>query len=227
VTSNIHVPSLADARLSVQDQVTQQYDTKIFESEEIPARALAITRCGVRFTDHYRETPKFDVDAYLQDSALTSITKQLRWYAGKDKLDGYFTIDTPATKAVIGFAAGRRCKLGTVTIRPTCRYAAIYVTAQDMAHDLQDTDKILIVAVARARNTGMKIFNDDRLLAKGTGPVLMEPVKASITLDGSRSPTVHLLDHGGRRTGTRLPVEDNQFEIDGARDKTCYYLVTF
>jgi hypothetical protein len=227
ITSNVHVPSLADARLSVQDRVTQQYDIKTFESDEIPAEALAITRCGVRFTDDYEETPKFDVDPFLQDNALTSITEQLRWHAGKDKLDGYFTINTPATKAVVGFAAGRRCELGTVTIRPTCRYAAIYVTAQDMARDLQDANKILIVAVARARNTGMKIFNDDRLLAKGTGPVLMEPVKASITLEGSKSPTVQLLDHSGRQTGVRVPVEGNHFEIDGARDKTCYYLVTF
>jgi hypothetical protein len=73
----------------------------------------------------------------------------------------------------------------------------------------------------------MKIFNEDRLLEKGSSPILMEPVKASLTLAGRKPPTVHLLDHSGRRTGKTLQVEGNRFEIDGARDKTCYYLVTF
>ncbi len=54
----------------------------------------------------------------------------------------------------------------------------------------------------------------------------MEPVKARITL--KRNPAkVYLLDHDGIRTQKALPIENRSFEIDGARDKTCYYLITF
>jgi hypothetical protein len=224
---NVHVPSLSDARLSAQDKVTQQYDIKTFESEEIPAQTLAIARCGVRFTDTFLKTPTFPIDQYTDRQAIVSTTKQLRWYAGQNKLDGYCTIDTAGTKAVVGFAAGRDCELGEVTIRPECRYAAIYVTAREMDRTLRNSEAWLIVAVARARNTGMKIFNDDRLLERGSSPVLMEPVKASFSVAGRGSPTVHVLDHSGRRTGETLPTNGHRFEIDGARDKTCYYLVTF
>ncbi len=227
VTANIHVPSLAEARLSVNDKVTQQYDVKTFESQEIPAQSLAVARCGVRFTDQFVATPPFKPERFLNQGFYTSSTDQLRWHPGHSKLDGFFTIDTQGTKAVVGFAKGRTCALGTVTIQPDCRYAAIYVTAQEPDRDLESSKKWLIVAVARARNTGMKIFNDDRLLERGSSPVLLEPVKARITIAGSASPSVHVLDHGGRRTSKRLSVKDNTFEIDGLQDKTCYYLVTF
>jgi hypothetical protein len=213
--------------LSVHDRVTQQYDVKTFESEEIPAQSLAVARCGVRFTDQYRETPTFAVERYTQDRTFTSTTGQLQWHAGESKLDGYFTVNSPGTRAVVGFAQGHACQLGNIAIRSDCRYAAIYVTAQEMDRDLEDSKKLLIVAVARARNTGMKIYNDDRLLQRGSSPVLMEPVKASFALTGTKPATVHVLDHSGRRTNRCLPVEDNRFEIDGTRDKTCYYLVTF
>ena len=85
----------------------------------------------------------------------------------------------------------------------------------------------MVVAIARARNTGMKVFNDCRLLARGTGPVVMEPVRARISIRKTGSPTVELLDHDGCRTGKTLRVDNGVFDIDGARDKTCYYLVTY
>jgi hypothetical protein len=52
----------------------------------------------------------------------------------------------------------------------------------------------------------------------------MEPVRAKIELP-IKSGTVILLDHNGRRTDKTLPIRDGIVEIDGARDKTCYYLV--
>ena len=92
-------------------------------------------------------------------------------------MDGFFTIDTDATKGVVGFAEGQVCELGSVTIKPKCRYGAIYVTAKEKDRDLQTSQNLLVVAVARARNTGMKVYNEDRILERGEGPVLMEPVK--------------------------------------------------
>jgi hypothetical protein len=38
---------------------------------------------------------------------------------------------------------------------------------------------------------------------------------------------VHVLDHDGCRTGRTLPLRDGVLEIDGARDKTPYYLITY
>ena len=108
-------------------------------------------------------------------------------------------------KAVVGFAEGQTFRLGSVTIEPQSRYAAIYVTAREADADLETSNNVLVVAIARARNSGMKIFNDDRILQRGTAPVVMEPVKARITLSRGAAATVHLLDHSGRKTGKTLP----------------------
>lgn len=223
-----HLPSLLAGRIGFEDQVTQQYDVKAFGTDKVPAAALAAVRCSISFTDADRETLTLDMTRFCQpDGSILSDTKQLNWHPGASRLDGYFTIDTPATKAVVGFAAGKASQLGDVVLTPQCRFAALYVTAQGKDQDLASARNLLVVAVARARNTGMRVLNDNRILARGTEPVLLEPVRAEIAIRRSGSPTVYLLDHSGRKTSRTLPVRNGQFQIDGARDQTCYYLVSY
>lgn len=224
---NVHVPSLAEGKLGLEDKVEQQYDVKTFSSEQVPATSLAVARAAVEFTDEYRDTPVFDPNRYLKDGFYTSATGQLRWKPGESKLGGFFTMNTDATKAVVGFAEGQTCNLGSVAIKPECRYAAVYVTAKELDRDLTDSTQILIVAVARARNSGMKVFAENRIIEPGENPIVMEPVKAKILIRREGTPTVHVLDHNGRKTGKTLPIERGIVEIDGARDRTCYYLVSY
>ncbi len=122
---------------------------------------------------------------------------------------------------------GRNCKLGDVTITPQTRFGAIYVTARDHGATIASGENLLVAAVARARNTGMRVYLDSRILNRGAAPVIMEPITARIAIRRNGSPTVHVLDHAGRKTGRTLPVTNGTFEINGARDKTCYYLVSY
>ena len=103
-------------------------------------------------------------------------------------MDGSFTIDTPATKAVVGFAEGQTAKLGQVTITPQSRFGAVYVTAQGPGEDIAKGKGLLVVAIARARNTGEKVFQDSRIIEPGKPPVVMEPVKATIKIDRPGTP---------------------------------------
>ena len=52
----------------------------------------------------------------------------------------------------------------------------------------------------------------------------MEPVRVGIALRRTGTPTVFLLDYDSVRTTTIPAVVAREFEIDGAQDKTCYYL---
>jgi len=223
----VHVPSFQEGKLGFEDRVMQAYDVKAFDCDKVPARTLAVARCVVEFTDEYRATPIFDISKYAQDGTLVSSTGQLRWQEGASKHDGFFAIDTDATKAVVGFAEGRTCELGDITIAPGCRFAAIYVTAKEKDKTIATSSNLLIVAIARARNTGMKVFDGCRLLDRGKPPIVMEPVKATISVRKPGAPTLHVLDHDGCRTGATLPIDNGAFEIDGARDRTCYYLLTY
>ena len=148
----VHVPSLAEGKLGFADQVAQERDVKAFEMDKVPARALAVARCVIEFTDTYRDTPAFDVSRFFENGSYRSSTDQLRWKPGTSKLDGYFTLNTDATKAMVGFAQGQRCELGAVTIEPKCRYAAVYVTARERDRDLNTSRNLLVVAIARAQH---------------------------------------------------------------------------
>ncbi len=223
----VHVTSLREGKLGFEDKVIHEHDIKNFDSDKVPFRIMSVARCLVEFTDQYRQTPAFDLGPYIQNGVYQSSTGQLRWKEGDSRHSGYFTIDTAGTKAVIGFVRGRTIRLGNVTIKPQSRFAAIYITAKEKDKDLTSSSKLLVVALARGRNTGMKIFRDTRLLSKGTSPVLMEPVRAEIALGRSGSPKVTALDHDGRKTNLTLPVYNNTFEIDGAHYKTIYYEILY
>jgi len=223
----VHVPSLAEGRLGFDDRMVQQYDVKAFDCDKVPARSLAVARCAVQFVDEPTPTPQFDLAKYVHNGTYISSTGQLKWTAGRTKLDGHFTIDTAATKAVVGFAEGETCMLGDVTIAPQSRFAAIYVAARAKDAELATARNILVVAIGRARNSGMKIYDDVRLLHRGGPPVVMEPVRATIRLGRPGTPTVHVLDHDGCQTGRTLPVTEGEIKIDGVRDKTCYYLLEY
>ena len=222
---HVHMPSLFSGRLGFDDKVAQGYDDKELDSGKVPAQALAAARCVVKFTDAWRDTPAFDLKPYQQDGFIVSSTKQLRWQeSGENQAGGFFTLNTDGTKAVVGFASGQACPLGDVTIAPQSRFAAIYVTAPEKDGQVATSQRLLLVAMARARNTGMKFSPaGNELLEKGAGPMLMEPVKATFAIRGRALQQVNLLDHDGVRTGQTLPVTNGQFVIDGAADKTPYY----
>jgi hypothetical protein len=225
---NVHLPSLFEGKLSFDDRMTQGYDDKELDSSKVSARALAVARCVVAFTDAYAETPVFDLARHQQGGQLVSATGQLRWQEEAGSSAGYFTMDTPGTKAVVGFAQGRKCELGVVTIEPQGRFGAIYVTAREPDRTIDTSRELLVVAVARARNTGMKFSPDGAMmLSPGRPPIVMEPVKARIAVRKQGSPRVILLDHDGRITGQTIPVEDGAITIDGGRDKTPYYLIRY
>ncbi len=226
-TRYVHIPSLQDGKIDFMDEVKQEHDVKSFNSDKVPGRALAVARCPVEFTDEYQTTPAFDLTPYRKNGGLVSSTDELFWKEGHSKLDGYFTIDTEGTQAVVGFANEEICELGDVTIQPQSRFGAIYVSAAGPDETIASADRILITAIARARNTGMKILGDNKLLDQGKGPIVMEPVKAEITLRREGSPSVTVLDHNGRKTSSKIPVKKGVFTIDGAQTKTCYYLVEY
>lgn len=73
----------------------------------------------------------------------------------------------------------------------------------------------------------MKVFAENRIVAKGEPPIVMEPVRATIEIRRPGDPQVHVLDHSGRKTGKTLAAAGGVIRVDGVRDKTCYYLVSY
>jgi len=223
---NVHVPSLFAGKIGFEDSVAQGYDDKELDSAKVPARALAVARSAVAFTPEYVETPAFDLRRYGKDGQLISSTGQLSWREGESGRGGFLTINSPGTRAVVGFAAGQTVRLGDITIEPQSRFGAIYVTAREPDKSIETSRQLLVFAIARARNTGMKFSPaGDRLLQPGSPPIIMEPVRARITLPGLAGAKAVLLDHDGVRTDKSAAMEGTTLIVDGARDATPYYLI--
>lgn len=231
---NVHVPSLDEQNMGFNDKVAQSWDVKSFDTDVFPAAALAAARGVVRFTDGFEPTEKFDLAAHTNAGKVMSATGELAWKPGERMRDGYFTVNTAGTQAVVGFGEGVTAELADASIAPKSRYGAIYLTARSRDGVIAKDKGVLVSAIARARNHDAVIAEDCLMFSKGSGewgkpngPVVMESVVADITLKRGGNPTVHVLDHDGVRTGKTVPVEGGKFRLDTGRDATPYYLVAW
>lgn len=215
---------LATGKFNFSDTVQQQGDVKTFGGS-VPPEALAAGRVAVQFVEQPEPSTFVDMAKYDVNKVITSTTGQLAWdYSGK----GFFTINTPGTKAVVGFAEGKDIRLGGYRIRLQSPYASLFVTALEPKATLDNAKSALVSVVARNCNSDFRYFApDNRVLNNGKGPILLEPVKATIALAGRQIAAVNVLDQDGRRTDKTLPVTNGAFAIDGARDRTLYYEVVF
>ena len=215
---------LETGTFSFSDKVVQQGDVKSFGGS-VAAEALAAGRVVVEFTDKPQPSTFLDMAKYRQGTAIISATGQLAWETDGQ---GYFTVNTAGTKAVVGFAGGKTIALGDVTVSVASPYASIFLTAQERGATLATAKSALLSAVARSANTDFKYFAlDSKTIDNGKAPILLEPVKATIAMAGRKVAAVNVLDHDGRRTGRTIAVQNGQFTIDGAKDKTLYYEVVF
>lgn len=220
----VSLPELGQGKFSFTDKVEQQGDIKTFGGS-VPAAALAAGRCLVHFTDKPEPSTLPDMARYTHDKVITSTTGQLAWdTSGK----GFITINTPGTKAVVGFAQDKSLVLGNVTMASHSPYASLILTALEKSATLDNARTALLTVVARNANTGFTYHAfDQSIIENGKGPIMMEPVKASVSFGTRAIAAVHVLDQDGRRTDKTLPVEGNTFTLDTARDQTLYYEVVF
>lgn len=225
-TRHVHVPSLAEGRLGFTEIVRQSHDEKNFQGTVSP-ELLAVGRFPVQFTDQFSETSVPDVSKYWDEGSriITSATGELQWRYGEKK---YVTLNTRDTKGVVGFWQGERVALGDWEISTDSPFAVVLITALSQKNDAAKPDSFLVTVVARAKNTGM-VYDTaggaTRLTSVGGPPLLLEPVKASITIKGRKKISATVLDHDGRLTDAAIPADGNRIEIDGEKHKTMYYLV--
>ncbi len=229
-TLNVHLPSVLKGEWSFQDKTRQEHDVKSFSTGVVPTEALAVARVAVAFVDQPTQTHPFNLDDFRKDGGYASDTGELFWSPGVKPMDGYFTVETEGTEAIVGFAEDRTLSANFAEITPRSRFASIFLTAKNTDKNLSDDKQIIVSAIARCRNSGANYLMDKIISDFGDekkGPILMEPVRAEIRLLRKGGAQVHILDHDGMRTGTTIPLENGSFKIDTARDKTPYYLIEY
>jgi hypothetical protein len=162
-------------------------------------------------------------------ATLTSDTAQLAWHHGQ-KRQGFVTVQTDRSQALIGFVRHADQSLKNLTATVENEFCSLMLTSLD-EKPIAQANRLLLVATARAANTGMK-WNDARtsLTDWGTEPSVIEPVKGFVTLKdiGSVGQVEAVpLDSGAKPLGKPIPAEKT---ADGYRfplgePATPWYLV--
>jgi hypothetical protein len=224
VNRKVDIDSVLNGKTPIKERIKQDFDRKAMESS-FPLRVMAAGKILLTFADENKTAYKDDLSSFWKDSIMSSTTGQLQW---SEKGNGYFSINSPGTKGIVGFTNNRRFNLGEVAIRTENKFAVVLVTSLEQSKTIRDSKKILVSTIARARNKGMG-FNEDHteLLATGNAPLLLEPVRLELSIVRKQKPTITVLDHMGNRTGQTIKPKNRKWILDGAQTKAIYYLIEY
>ncbi len=170
-----------------------------------------------------------------QGTRVVSDTGQLVWdLTSKER--GVVTVNSPRSKAVIGYGRGLKFELGGVTIEPgpTLQDGWSAITVTVMKGDLSSLpSQLLITATGYAENTAMGWKNPEKSSVGkdwGRAPTLVEGVPAVITFPFPANGTeVWALDERGQRRSkldVRADAHDHAVVDIGPQHRTLWYEVS-
>ncbi|NOY81896.1 MAG: hypothetical protein GXP31_12945 [Kiritimatiellaeota bacterium] len=139
-------------------------------------------------------------------AVLVSDNGELR----RDWKRGFGVINTERTQVAYGLIGGRKeIKLRDMTLAIRTRFATVALSSLTFL-PIENSNRLLLTAVGRVRNTGM-VYNvtHTRLLDSGKGPMLLEPIVGEVRL---RTPLATLRVHALGPRGERLREVPAQWE---------------
>jgi hypothetical protein len=193
---------LKEGRLFVEDSGKKTTDDGTTEMLKTLAHrsGLANGKAG------YRTDVSGELKAKVQPKlkTLVSDSGQITWQGNV----GVVKIEAPRFQALIGFLSHRKFNntaWSVETPNPFGALSMISLTPQALSF----SDHILVTGVTRAENTGM-IYNQakTKIVSLGTGPVLVEPLKAKFVLYRFKKDPklkVRALDQNGKPLKIQVP----------------------
>ena len=171
--------------------------------------------------------------AAITADTIASDTDELLW--NKEPNKSCIQINTPLTKAIIGFTDEQTFQLGDVAITPAktqLGWSTIAITLKE-GDNFRSNAHALITATGRTENTGMQWTSDKKNSVStnwGSAPVLIETVPFQILLPAAPDKTtVYALDTIGNRKGDPIPVINRDgkacITLDGTANTIWYEVV--
>ena len=179
-----------------------------------------------RFAESAKKGGLLEYDDFAPlEKTYTSDTGQLALDRGR----GVFTVNTPRTKAAVGFLGeAGPIDLGGVTVDCATPFAAVVAVSLD-DKPLGASQRVLVTAVARAENTGQAFYRNKRSVPqRGRLPVIVEPVRCELRIKVPGAASVYPLDETGRRRGRMAASSASgtlHVSLDEARSPWCEVVV--
>jgi hypothetical protein len=153
---------------------------------------------------------------------LRSDTDQL-W---RDWSTGIGTINTPRTQSAFGRLNGTVQATHDCSFTINNAYASVQLSSLD-ANPIATSGKLLLVATARAQNTGMGYdLLESKVVVTGREPIVAEPVTGTVSFATNKSSlTLYPIAVGGaRRAGVSVPVISGTAAVElKAEYQTLFY----
>jgi len=161
---------------------------------------------------------------------IVSDTRQVAWYTSPQQT-GLVTIDTPRTKALIGFVRANQKAVGSLGAQVENDFCAILLSSLE-TKPIDQASKLLLIAGGRVENTGMEWNSAGTdVLTWGGPPSLIEPVKGIVTLtglEGARAVYVQAIDGAGQPIGAAVNAAQlgDSWKIPLGEIVTTWYEIT-
>lgn len=69
--------------------------------------------------------------------------------------------------------------------------------------------------------------NHSELLSIGKAPILLEPVKLTLSINRKEKPTITVLDHLGNKTSQTIQNKKGKWLLNSSETKAIYYLIEY
>lgn len=185
-----------------------------------------VMRSGVMFEDVKTDAEMNRPEVFERYSADREVYEtengELRWDFGQ----GLFRVNAARNQGFAGFPKGKPVACRDVRFDITTDFAVVNAISLD-DRPIAGSRRILVTAVARARQKGMRLDRNGAIETAGELPAVCQPVLGRVFIRSDSPLTVYHLTHDGQRAG-KVPVSAESggysFELK-AEYKTLHYEV--
>lgn len=214
---------ITEATVTAAKQVTQ---AELYNPDFIPGienGAALIAKTGIGFDSSAESNEK--VSRLAEEAAITGVYVSYEKDLRTDTNRRTFEINTAGTQGYAGFD-GKAVELEDVGFALDNDYATAVLTSLDPNSAIRSSEKLLLTATARTRNTDSLLSDEGTYLKNaGTAPILVEPVRGTITLKTKDTYDVYALSSSGERKEKLLvtTLENGAQQFDIGAESTMYY----
>ncbi len=223
-----HRRDLKEADTGYFSKITPEEAVNPFSKLKVFPRMGLVAKAGLMFTDiavsskfNNKELLKYnDKNNYI----FPSSTGELLWNTKK----GLISFENKKSLGIIGFTKGDKVKFNTAEINLKTDFAIVILTSLDNK-PIKKSKHLLLTAVSRTRQKGMKITKNGRLVDTGTPPLLIQPVKGTVFINAKSPESIYALSlYGKRMKKVDFSKHKKGFNFEMKADyKTVYYEIKF
>ena len=214
-------------------EASDKYNIKISKEQAVDpyfkcqrdGKTGLVAKTGLVFTDTAEKKSPGNHELRKKINNMKGVFKSSDGEVVWDTKKGLFKIDTPRSQGFVGFPVKKLIKFKDVKLKIKTDFAAVILSSLSNK-SIKNSKKILLTAVSRTRNKGMKYHTrKGQIIDPGTAPVSLEAVEGDITFKSKSPVKVYSLDFSGKRKSLlKIKRVKGNYKFNlNSKNKSVYY----